>query len=135
MRLLAPLLLTAVLAAGCTSGSDEPDAPAFRPPAETAFSEGTCRLAAPDVVAVGQQAHDLGDAVPPEAATLLRESQSRLDALAESAEPAVKTPLSRLVVAIGAVRIRSDSGTYESSLARDVIAAYDAVVSACTAPA
>lgn len=131
MRLLTPLLVV-VLLAGCSADPDEPAA-APSQPAESSFAEGTCRLAAPDVLAVGSDLTRLGEEqVPQPVKDSLTEAQSRLDSLAETAEPAVQEPLQQLVVSLGLLRIRADGNTYEPSLAEPVKAAYEQVVTACT---
>lgn len=130
MRRLLPLLLAApLLLVGCTSSSDAgPELPA-----ESAFAEGTCRTAAPDVRAVGGTLSRLdGDEVPAEVRDELREAQDRLFALAEAAEPTYKPALDVLVVKIGAVRIRADGNSYDEALGDELRTAYDEVVEVCT---
>ena len=124
--LLAAALLTGALT-GCTSSG--PDLPS-----ESAFAEGTCRAAAPDVLAVGRALPELGDGgtVADEVRTELTTSQDRLAGLAENAEPAVKAPLDELVVGIGLVRIRADGGTYDPELGEALERRWDALVAACT---
>ena len=130
MRRLAAVLTAAplLLLTGCTS-SDEPDLPP-----ESAFAEGTCRQAAPDVLAVGRALPRLGDGGAVDAAVKkdLRESQDRLFALSEGAEPEYATALSGLVERIGGVRIRADGNSYEPALGEGLQTAYDEVVDVCT---
>ena len=140
MRRHAPLLLLALLPLAACSDGGSSAAPSAAPsrsaPPETAFADGTCRLAAPDVLAVARDADRLGDGptVEAEVTEALREEQDRLFALAETADAAVRPALDRLVVAIGLVRVRADGNTYEPSLGADLVTAYDAVVRTCTAP-
>jgi hypothetical protein len=126
-RTLIPLLGLALAAAACGSSSDAP-----KQPAASAFTDGTCRAAAPDVLAIGRMASGLGDKVSPEARTSLREAQSRLSSLAEAAEPSYKPALDALVVSTGFVRLRADGNTYEPALGKQLMADYRAVVKACT---
>ena len=128
MRRPLPLLLVAVLAgalAGCSS--DVPD--------ESAFAEGTCRTAAPDVRAVGEALPELGDGPSVERGVkdALREAQDRIDALASGAEPALADPLKDLVEKIGIVRIRADGNTYEPGLGEVLERSYEQVLDACGA--
>lgn len=125
-----PYVLSAfVLAAvtGCSSsGTEVPD--------ESAFAEGTCRTAAPDVRAVGQALPDLGEGggVDREVKDALREAQDRLRALADGAEPALQPVLAELNEKIGIVRIRADGNTYEPTLGDLLTTSYERVLEACT---
>ena len=123
MRPAVPVLLLAVLLAGCTSDV----------PAEDEFAAGTCRTAAPDVRAVGEVIPELGDGgkVEPDLREELREAQDRLVAIADGAEPALKGDLQGLVEAIGIVRIRADGNTYESAQGQALTRAYERVLDAC----
>lgn len=124
---LAVLALVAVGASACGASSD-------KQPAASSFADGTCRAAAPDVLAIGKMAGNLGDAkkVSPEVRTSLREAQGRLSSLAEAAEPSYKPALDALVVSAGFVRIRADGNTYEPALGKQLMTDYRAVVKACT---
>lgn len=130
-------LLALVLLAGCTSsgGDDEPAAVPL--PAESSFAEGTCRQAAPDVLAVGGALPRLGDGgdVEQDVKDELREAQDRIFALAETAEPVYKPALDELVLALGIVRVRADGNTYETSQGELLKDAYEDVVEVCTGPA
>ena len=135
MRRLVPSLPAALLAlplllAACSGSSEGPELPA-----ESAFAEGTCRQAAPDVIAVGRALPRLGEggAVDKAVKDDLRESQDRLFALSEGAEPQYAPALSALVERIGGVRIRADGNTYEPVLGEGLQKAYDEVVEVCTA--
>ena len=130
MRRALPVLLALPLLLGaCSSGPDLP--------AEGDFAEGTCRSAAPDVVAVGRALPELGDGpeVDRDVRSSLQDAQGRLKALAEAAEPTVKPGLDRLVVAVGLVRIRADGNTYDPALGEELQKAYDEVVRSCTGSA
>ena len=125
--LCALLLLPACSGSG--SGSDAPKAP----PA-SAFAEGTCRDAAPYVLALGAAAQRLGDgpSVPADVKTQLRDAQTALSELAVAAEPTYKSTFDALVTSTGAVRIRADGNTYDKALGERMRADYDAVVEVCT---
>jgi len=125
---LALLVLT-----GC-SGSDD-DAPP-EPPAESAFLEGTCRMAAPDVIAIGRALPRLGDGGEVDQAVKdeLRIAQDGVFALVETAEEPYMPALDELVVSVGIVRIRADGNSYEPDLGGLLRRSYDRVLSVCTAP-
>ena len=139
----APVLLAAaglsslLLLAGC-SGSDTPAGPPL--PDASAFAAGTCRTAAPDVLAVGKAIPKLSGgaqgkpgAVAREVKNGLRDAQDRIAALADAAEPAYKPALQKLVVQIGLVRIRADGNEYSGDLGQALTRDYDAVLQACGA--
>ena len=133
MRRALPVLLAALLLAGCSSSGDEPDEPDL--PAESAFAEGTCALAAPDVLEVARTVPELGDEGTVERGLqeTLKTTQDRLFALAEGAEPEVAPLLATVVERIGAVRIRAVGNTYEASLGDDLGTSVDALIEQCTA--
>jgi len=122
-----PALFLAVLITGCTTSSDVPD--------ESAFAEGTCRTAAPDVRAVGEALPELAEEgkVTDEVRVDLREAQDRLAALADGAEPDLQAPLRDLVEKLGIVRIRADGNTYEPQFGELLAASYEQVLDACGA--
>jgi ferredoxin len=128
-RALPVLLALPLLLGACSSGPDLPE--------ESSFAEGTCRTAAPDVIAVGKALPELGDgpSVDGDVRGSLQDAQDRLAALAETAEPAYKPALDRLVVSIGLVRIRADGNTYQAKIGDGLETSYDEAVEACTAPA
>lgn len=136
MRPPRPLLVALLLglaATGCTSSSD--DAPArFEPPSAAALAAGPCALVADDLVAVGRLAFALrGVAAPDDAArTALQEAQDRLAAVAESADPAVKPALDRLVVRTGLVRIQADTRMLRDTVLTGMRTSYDDAARACT---
>ena len=132
MRRLVPLLVLPMLLVGCSSSSDAPAEPEL--PAESAFAEGTCRVAAPDLLDLGRALPRLGDdgTVAPDVQATLEETQDRLALVAQTAEPGIAPRLTELVEVIGGVRIRAVGNTYEPSLGEDLQASYDEVLSACT---
>ena len=127
------IALCALLLVTACSGSDDAGDRADAPP-ESAFTEGTCRAAAPHVLALGAAGERLGDdtTVPADVKAQLREAQSALSELAVAAEPAYKPALDALVASTGAVRIRADGNTYAKELGERMMKDYDAAVAACT---
>jgi len=126
------VLALATLAAVVTvyaSGSSGP-----KQPAVSAFAQGTCRTAAPDVLAIGRLVGRLGTGKEVAAKPLneMADAQNRLDVIAKAAEPAYQPALRRLVTAVGLVRLRSQTRSYATSLGRDVASAYDGVLAVCT---
>lgn len=115
----------------CSSGSDGP-----RQPAVSAFAEGTCRTAAPDVLTIGREVRKLGDGKNPPSGPLeaMQKAQEPLDAIATGAEPTYQPALRKLVTAVGLVRFRAHVGSYVPSLGADVVTAYDGVLAVCTKP-
>lgn len=141
-RLLLPVLATALAAPAliaCSADNAETDkGPPL--PAESSFIEGTCRTAAPDILAVGRDIprfDETGDSgadgsLPQEVRDSLRDAQERLFALAETAEPQYKSALDVFVVQIGAVRIRADGNEYTPDIGAQLTKDYQAVLDACT---
>jgi hypothetical protein len=128
-RSLLPAL--AILAFGVTAcGHGAPEQPPV-----SAFVEGTCRVAAPDVLALGKAAAHLGKGTTIDAAakTELKDAQAGLRELADGAEPAYKTALDRLVVSTGFVRIRADGNSYDPALGRQLMTDYANVLRLCGA--
>ena len=105
-------------------------------PKASSFTEGTCRVAAPDVLALGQAAQHLGKGakVPADVKAELKDAQDGLRTISDGAEPAYKPAFDKLVTATGFVRIRADGNTYDPSLGRDLMSSYAEVLSVCTAP-
>lgn len=129
MRRALTCLLVPLLAAACSSGPDEPDLPD-----ESAFRDGTCASAAPDLLELGRTVPQLGDdgTVEPEVQQSLQEVQDRLFALSEGAEPEYAPAFGELVERIGGVRIRAVGNTYDPELGADLQASFDEVLSLCT---
>lgn len=136
MRRLVPLLVLPLVLTACSSAPDAPDAPKEPAlPAESAFAEGTCRVAAPDLLDLGRALPRLGDdgTVGQDVQATLQETQDRLSLVAQTAEPDLAPALSTLVERIGGVRIRAVGNTYEPSLGEDLRTALDDVLDVCTA--
>lgn len=130
MRLPLPALTALVLAAtACTGSSD-----GFDQPAASAFTEGTCRTAAPDVLSIGRDARRLGKGpeVDKGVLTALTTAQDRVRALAPAAEPQYAKPLTDLATAVGLVRLQAGVGRYQPETGKNLAAKYDAVLQVCT---
>jgi len=124
----AVALAALVLAdAGCTGGRKEQ---LLRPSLDQ-FHTGTCYDAAPTVLAVGDLAIRLRGAIQVSTVdrTTLASGQRELRTLRTSAE--LEQPVKDLVVAIGFVRLRVDSHSYQPRLMEDVLAAEQRVVQRC----
>ena len=130
-RALTVLLVLPVLAA-CSSSPEKPAGPDL--PAESAFAEGTCRAAAPDLLELGRTIPRLGkDAtVAPDVQESLATTQDRLALLAEGVEPQYAAALGQVVERIGGVRIRAVGNTYEPALGKDLQESFDEVLDLCT---
>ena len=104
-------------------------------PKVSSFADGTCRVAAPDVLALGKAGAHLGKGKTIDAAAKaeLKDAQDGLRTLADGAEPAYKNAFEKLIVSTGFVRIRADGNTYEPALGKQLMADYDAVLKACGA--
>src|SRR4051812_8358980 len=127
-RTLLPVLALLPFAlAACGTGSTQPKA--------SAFTAGTCRAAAPDVLTIGRVGAQIGGTTKVDAAarSSLRDAQARLSDLAAAAEPAYQPSLQALVVSTGFVRIRADGNTYAAGVGRQLMRDYRAVLKACTA--
>ncbi len=126
---LAALALMLVGAVACGHGATA------KQPAVSAFAEGTCRVAAPDVLAIGRAGGTLGTGktISASAKTELKTAQDGLRTVADGAEPAYKPALEALVVSTGFVRIRADGNSYDAKLGRQLMSDYAAVLKACRA--
>ncbi|MEN3359984.1 MAG: hypothetical protein V7637_3966 [Mycobacteriales bacterium] len=121
-------LATAALLSACSG----PAKPAFVRPNPDEFRTGTCHDAAPALLAVGDIGTRLAGAraVPDPDNKVLTAQQRRLIGLRTSAE--LSQPVNDLVVAIGFVRLRADSHTYDDPrLMTAVVDAQQKVVRNC----
>ena len=131
LRLPTVLLAATLLTTGCTS---DPEPEAFRPPPAGSLEDGPCALVAEDVVALGRLAFELrGVTAPAEAsATALESAQVRIGGVAESADPAVRPALERLVLTTGLVRIQVATKMLREEVLGNMDVAYDDAVRACS---
>lgn len=125
--LLTVLCATAVV--GCSAGSDGP-----RQPPVSAFTDGTCRVAAPELLQIGRDARRLGAGGEVDKGVLasLTSAQDRLDALSQAAEPALKPAFTKLVVSVGLVRLQARVGTYRTAQGTQLQRDADAAIAVCT---
>lgn len=127
----AAVLALTVAASAAACGGGTPSAPAFARPSVDQFRTGTCRDAAPTILAIG----DLGlrlrssTSVPAGDRQTLVAEQKRLQALRTSEELA--DPVRALVTAIGFVRIRIDGNTYDPRLMSALVAEQQRLVASC----
>jgi len=126
MRIVLAVCALALTAACSGTSNDAP------PP--SAFSAGTCRAAAGDVLALGRASSELGKhrTVPAAVRAQLRDAQTDLDQLAVAAEPSYKSAFDALVQSTGIVRIRADGNEYDAALGRQLRHDYEAVLAVCT---
>ena len=103
-------------------------------PSLSAFAEGTCRVAAPDLLAIGRAGAQLGEDRTVDASVLqqLKDAQDGLRTVTDGAEPAYRTAFQDLVESTGFVRIRATGNGYEPALGRQLRADYAAVLKLCT---
>lgn len=133
MRRAAFLLLPMLVTAGCAGSSSSQST--FVQPKPAAFKDGPCRAVADSVLSIGRDARKLGKGSTPPRGVRddLKSAQDAVAAVQSGLDPALVVPFSRLVIAVGVVRLRADSNTFDPSLATSLSTAYDGVVSACTA--
>lgn len=125
---LVPLVLLAAACSGSSAGG-----PSL--PAASAFTAGTCRTVATDLLQIARDARRLGKGgnVDGKVLDTLTRAQGVVMQIAPGAEPAYKPALSKLVVSVGLIRLQAGVGSYRveqgAILQRDAAAA----ISACTA--
>lgn len=124
----------ALALSACSGSDDAPPRTSVPLPAESSFAEGTCRVAAPDILAIGRQIDQLGNGPTVDKAVKdeLRDAQQRLAELATAAEPLYKPALDKLVVTVGGVRIRADGNVYDQELSKQLAQDYRGALDVCT---
>lgn len=133
MRTAAVSLLLAVAAVSGCSSSSSPGSSAPKQPPVSAFPAGTCRVSAPDVLAIGRVAGALGKGgdVSSDALSRLTTAQERLIQLAGGAEPAYQPSLKALTVSVGLIRLAAKVGSYRPAQGVTLGQRYRAVLKAC----
>ena len=128
--LLASITLPLALATtACSSSSG------FQQPKTSAFAAGTCRDLAPAVLRLGKDLHDLGTKPPSTPVrNALKQQQQAVRDLQPNVEPALAPVVQDLVTAVGVLRLRTDTNSYDRSLAKTAMTRYTALVRACTTP-
>ena len=134
---LAGLAALAGLVAGCSSQTGSSATTVKPAPPVSAFSEGTCRVVAPDVLTIGRDAHRLGKGPAVDAGVVasLTAAQTAVRQVAPGAEPRYQPALNSLVTAVGLVRLQARVGSYHPEQGANLVSAYDAVVGMCTTAA
>lgn len=124
-------VLGGALVGGCASRKSGAD---FQQPPVSAFRQGACQSMAPDILSIGRDARRLGtSATPPQdVRDALKASQDRIRAVQPSLDPDLAAPVEDLVIAVGVVRLRSDTKGFTTAAASDLSAAYQRLVDACT---
>jgi len=124
-RALVPALL---LATACTGGGSS-----FAQPKATAFSPGSCRDLASPVLALGKDLHDLGSKAPTkDQAGAIKDAQTTVRGLLAAAPAELRPAVQKLVTQVGILRLRTDTDSYDTSLAKDAMTAYQELVTTCT---
>lgn len=133
-RLFVTLLLASTLLAavsGCTTSSNS-----FAQPKESTFNPGSCRQLAPAVLRLGRDIHDLGTKTPSASQrTTLKDNQQKVRDLQPGLSAGVSPAVQDLVGAVGLMRIRADTNSYDGTLAGLALTQYHALVALCTRPA
>ena len=128
--LLAPTVFAAV--SGCSSSSSS----SFSQPKESTFSPGSCRQLAPAVLRLGRDIQDLGTKTPSASEqTTLKNDQQKVRDLQPGLSAGVAPAVQDLVGAVGLMRIRADTNSYDGTLAGLALKQYRALVALCTSPA
>lgn len=124
------MALFGALATGCAGGGS---GDGFEQPPVSDFRAGACTTLAPDILSVGRDARRLGTAnvAPPSVQAALKQAQDRLRAAESTLEADVAPMVSDVVVAIGAVRLSSDTGGLTLSIGKDLSTAYQRLVDGC----
>ena len=125
LRAALPVLL---LAAACSHGGSS-----FAQPKASAFHPGSCHDLAAPVLGLGKDLHGLGSKTPDsEQALAIKGHQGQVRVLMDDAPEGLKPVVQELVTTVGVLRIRTDTNSYDPSLAKDAMAAYRELVAACT---
>lgn len=126
-RTWALIVVGGALAAGCSGSS-------FHQPPVSQFHPGSCRTAAPAILAIGTSVHDLAgkDMAPREAAPALTKNQRALVGVVNGAPEPAKGRLQDLVTAIGFYRIGVDSNSDNGKQLANLQRAQRSVITFCT---
>lgn len=141
MRRAAISLLTVLLAVtACTGGrTSSTSASKLKQPPVASFAAGPCRAMAPDLLAIQRDGQQLGGAAtaPRPVLNRLKDEQGRVRALQPAlvADKLVGPAVEDLVIAVGVVRLNSDTNVYLPSYAADLRRAAAAAIASCTGAA
>ncbi|WP_416210805.1 hypothetical protein [Frankia sp. Cr2] len=126
------LLAVTGLAAGCGGGSDGNAAAKPLPAVET-FQAGACRDAASglvDTLRIARRGNDKPDGIKMVATDLIDPQEKLYDQIPAAGELA--PDLEKITTAIGFLRLRVDTSTYEPRLLTEVTTTTEALVNRCT---
>jgi hypothetical protein len=123
----------ALLATPAASSVAATTAPPEALPSQSQFAAGTCASVAQPVLAVAKLSARYHGArsIPPDQRKVLLEQQNQLADRSKDADAVVRAPLTELVTAIGFVRLRYASRTYDPALLNDLDSARRGVQRAC----
>ena len=133
MRTSPALGLVVLLAACSSSGSSGTSAP--KDPAVSSFTTGTCRDAAPGVLALRKAARQLGrgPSVPTEVQQAVKDAQQQIMPMSTNPDPEGKRVLF-LYSEAGFVRLQSIGNSYDPKVGATLLTAADTFVRSCTTP-
>ncbi len=126
---LAVSLVLSVAVVGSCSSSADGDLPAVGD-----FRAGDCQTIAPDLLSIARDTGALGTATEPpqQVRDSLKTAQDRIRAVQPGLETDLAAPVGALVVAVAAVRLRSDTKSFVPSLGTELSTANRAVIDLCT---
>ncbi len=137
-RAAIPLLTVLSVVTACTGGRTSSPSTLKQPPVAS-FAAGPCRAMAPDLLAIQRDGQQLGSGAtaPRPVLDRLKDEQGRVRALQPglAADKVVGPVVEDLVIAVGVVRLNSDTNVYQPSYAADLRQAAAAAVASCTGPA
>jgi hypothetical protein len=124
------LAMTGIVTSGCRGGESSASKPL---PAVETFQAGTCRTAAPgvvDILRIARRGSDKPDGIKMVASDLIPPQEQLYDQLPAAGEFA--PDIERITTAIGFLRLRVDTSTYEPKLLTEVTTATQTLVNRCT---
>lgn len=82
---------------------------------------------------IGRDLHGLGGKAPStKQVEAIKADQTQIRTISKSVAGELQPRVQKLVTAVGILRIRNDTDSYDASLARAAMTAYQELVSACT---
>ena len=132
---VSPVLGLVVLLAAC-SGSSSSGTGSPKDPAVSTFAVGTCRDAAPGVLALRKATRQLGKgpSVPTPVQRAVNDAQQRIMPMSTNPDPAGKRVLF-LYSEAGFVRLQAVGNSYDPKVGATLLTAADAFVRDCTTAA
>lgn len=125
-----------VLLAGCSGGASSPGSGAAKDPAVSTFTVGTCRDAAPGVLALRKAVRRAGDGpkVPADVLQAVTDAQQEILPMSTNPDPVGKKVLF-LYREAGFVRLQGVGNSYDPKVGATLLTAADSFVRTCTTPA